>query len=49
LTHGTIARSGTRELRKRVKESGSEEPFAELIGQFGVAFYSAFHVLKSDL
>jgi molecular chaperone HtpG len=41
---GTIARSGTRELRKRVKESGSAEGFAELIGQFGVGFYSAFMV-----
>jgi len=41
---GTIARSGTQELRKRVKESQSAESFAELIGQFGVGFYSAFMV-----
>jgi molecular chaperone HtpG len=41
---GTIARSGTQELRKRVKESQSAEAFAELIGQFGVGFYSAFMV-----
>src|SRR5215831_9993660 len=41
---GTIARSGTQELRKRMKESQSAETFAELIGQFGVGFYSAFMV-----
>ncbi len=41
---GTIARSGTRELRKKMKESRSAETVAELIGQFGVGFYSAFMV-----
>lgn len=41
---GTIARSGTQELRRRVKETQSAEAFAELIGQFGVGFYSAFMV-----
>jgi len=41
---GTIARSGTRELRKRMRESHSAEAFAEFIGQFGVGFYSAFMV-----
>ena len=41
---GTIARSGTRELRKRLGESQSVETVAELIGQFGVGFYSAFMV-----
>jgi molecular chaperone HtpG len=41
---GTIARSGTQELRKRMKESHSPEATAELIGQFGVGFYSAFMV-----
>src|SRR5262249_48490037 len=41
---GTIARSGTQEVRKRVKETQSAEAFAELIGQFGVGFYSAFMV-----
>lgn len=39
---GTIARSGTQELRNRMKESKSAEALAELIGQFGVGFYSAF-------
>jgi molecular chaperone HtpG len=43
---GTIARSGTRELRQRIRESQSAEAanVAELIGQFGVGFYSAFMV-----
>jgi molecular chaperone HtpG len=41
---GTIARSGTRELRKHIKESQSAEVVAESIGQFGVGFYSAFMV-----
>lgn len=41
---GTIARSGTRELRKRIKDSQSTQAVAELIGQFGVGFYSAFMV-----
>lgn len=41
---GTIARSGTQELRKRMKESHTADAFAELIGQFGVGFYSAFMV-----
>jgi molecular chaperone HtpG len=41
---GTIARSGTRELRNRMEKSQSAEALAELIGQFGVGFYSAFMV-----
>ena len=41
---GTIARSGTQELRKRMKETQSANALAELIGQFGVGFYSAFMV-----
>ncbi|HMC31232.1 MAG TPA: molecular chaperone HtpG, partial [Candidatus Angelobacter sp.] len=41
---GTIARSGTLELRKRMKESQSAETVNELIGQFGVGFYSAFMI-----
>lgn len=41
---GTIARSGTRELRKKIQESQSAQTMADLIGQFGVGFYSAFMV-----
>jgi molecular chaperone HtpG len=41
---GTIARSGTSELRKRMTESQSAEDVAQFIGQFGVGFYSAFMV-----
>jgi len=40
---GTIAKSGTRELMARIRESKSDS-VAELIGQFGVGFYSAFMV-----
>jgi molecular chaperone HtpG len=38
---GTIARSGTAEMLSRLKESKES---AELIGQFGVGFYSTFMV-----
>ena len=38
---GTIARSGTAETLRRLKESKDS---AELIGQFGVGFYSVFMV-----
>jgi molecular chaperone HtpG len=41
---GTIAKSGTRELRERIKDGMSNQLAAELIGQFGVGFYSAFMV-----
>jgi len=41
---GTIARSGTQELRKRMTQSQSAEASTDLIGQFGVGFYSAFIV-----
>lgn len=41
---GTIARSGTQEFRKRIKELHSSEALAEFIGKFGVGFYSAFMV-----
>lgn len=41
---GTIARSGTQEFLRRAKELKSDHPDPELIGQFGVGFYSAFMV-----
>ena len=39
---GTIAKSGTRELVDRLKAGESKQTIAELIGQFGVGFYSSF-------
>ncbi len=39
---GTIAKSGTKELMDRIRDSASPEGVAELIGQFGVGFYSSF-------
>src|SRR5262249_21256997 len=41
---GTIAKSGTRELRERLQGGQGDAQLAELIGQFGVGFYSAFMV-----
>ena len=42
---GTIARSGSKEFFAKLKESG-ENSTEELIGQFGVGFYSAFMVAE---
>ncbi|MDX9875901.1 MAG: molecular chaperone HtpG, partial [Spongiibacteraceae bacterium] len=41
---GTIARSGTAEFLKKL--SGDQKKDAQLIGQFGVGFYSAFIVAE---
>ncbi len=47
---GTIAKSGTRELAEKIRKSKSAgdkesgEGITELIGQFGVGFYSSFMV-----
>ena len=41
---GTIAKSGTRELREKLKGGQGDEHLAEFIGQFGVGFYSSFMV-----
>jgi molecular chaperone HtpG len=41
---GTIARSGTREYLKAVGEAKGTQAAPELIGQFGVGFYSSFMV-----
>ncbi|HKQ03818.1 MAG TPA: molecular chaperone HtpG [Blastocatellia bacterium] len=43
---GTIAKSGTRELREAFREGASQQVVGELIGQFGVGFYSAFMVAE---
>ena len=42
---GTIARSGTRAFMERV-EAGQGKGGAELVGQFGIGFYSAFMVAE---
>ena len=42
---GTIAKSGTEELVKKMqKQEGNEQMLTEMIGQFGVGFYSVFMV-----
>ncbi|WP_433600442.1 molecular chaperone HtpG [Nocardia sp. CA-135953] len=41
---GTLAKSGTAELRKKLNETKSEAAAEELIGQFGIGFYSTFMV-----
>jgi len=39
---GTIAKSGTREMVERMDAAESKQAIAEMIGQFGVGFYSSF-------
>ncbi|MEZ5153200.1 molecular chaperone HtpG [Rhodococcus zopfii] len=41
---GTLAKSGTGELRRKLKEAKDAAASEELIGQFGIGFYSAFMV-----
>ncbi|MBF0408873.1 MAG: molecular chaperone HtpG [Candidatus Riflebacteria bacterium] len=41
---GTIAKSGTKEYLKTVRESQGKVSLPEFIGQFGVGFYSSFMV-----
>jgi molecular chaperone HtpG len=41
---GTIAKSGTRELREAIEQAENGHMLAESIGQFGVGFYSTFMV-----
>lgn len=41
---GTLAKSGTAELRQQLKEAKNDAASEELIGQFGIGFYSSFMV-----
>ncbi len=41
---GTLAKSGTAELRQQLKEAKNAAASEELIGQFGIGFYSSFMV-----
>ena len=41
---GTIAESGTRQLRAKMSEGVGDARLSELIGRFGVGFYSSFMV-----
>ena len=41
---GTLARSGTGELRQKLREAKNDAASEELIGQFGIGFYSTFMV-----
>ncbi|WP_118915407.1 molecular chaperone HtpG [Mycobacterium shigaense] len=41
---GTLAKSGTGELRQQLREAKNEAASEELIGQFGIGFYSSFMV-----
>jgi molecular chaperone HtpG len=43
---GTIARSGTDELRKGLEAAPTAQMAADLIGRFGVGFYSSFMVAE---
>jgi len=41
---GTIAKSGTSEFFQKIQDAGTSDQASDLIGQFGVGFYSAFLV-----
>jgi molecular chaperone HtpG len=43
---GTIARSGSEVFAEKLKTAGGDAATPDLIGQFGVGFYSAFMVAK---
>ena len=39
---GTIAKSGTSDFFEQMSKATSEDSVSDLIGQFGVGFYSSF-------
>jgi molecular chaperone HtpG len=41
---GTLAKSGTAELRQQLREAQNEATSEDLIGQFGIGFYASFMV-----
>lgn len=41
---GTLAKSGTAEVRRKLREAKNQVVSEELIGQFGIGFYSTFMV-----
>lgn len=43
---GTVAKSGTAKMRQALAEAGDAGASEELIGQFGIGFYSAFMVAE---
>lgn len=43
---GTIAKSGSREFMQKMEEAAQKKQEIDIIGQFGVGFYSAFMVAK---
>ncbi len=43
---GTIAKSGTGEFIKSLEKENSKDKISDMIGQFGVGFYSSFMVAK---
>ncbi|MEO7079405.1 MAG: molecular chaperone HtpG [Rhodococcus sp. (in: high G+C Gram-positive bacteria)] len=43
---GTLAKSGTAEVRKKLREAKDAAASEELIGQFGIGFYSTFMVAE---
>ncbi|KAA0118099.1 molecular chaperone HtpG [Mycolicibacterium sp. P9-22] len=46
---GTLAKSGTGELRRKLSEAQQQGEVSDLIGQFGIGFYSTFMVADSVL
>ena len=44
---GTLAKSGTGELRRKLSEAQRQGEVSDLIGQFGIGFYSTFMVADS--